>query len=58
MHINYEMLESVYFTCSMILEVPYMAHTTNPYSRHNRHFRRAFQSYCRQHFNGSSALLS
>jgi translation initiation factor 3 subunit C len=51
MHINIEMLECVYYVCSMLLEIPNLAQ--GPGQRViSKSFRRQLDYFCRQTFNG------
>jgi hypothetical protein len=54
LHINIELIESVYYTASMLLEVPYMALQQLDPSRFRnpiRPYRRQLDIYCKQAFN-------
>jgi len=53
MYINVEMLESVYYVCSMLLEIPYIAQgTESKLKTMSKPFRRQLDYFCRQSFNG------
>ncbi|TPX42426.1 hypothetical protein SeLEV6574_g05610 [Synchytrium endobioticum] len=54
MHINLELLECVYLTCSMLLEIPYIAMTANDMKKKviSKQFRRMLDYNERQVFTG------
>ena len=52
MHINLELMESVYYVCAMLLEVPSMLQYPTQAYRYSRTYRRYLQNYQRQTFLG------
>ena len=55
MHINLELVECVYFACSMLQEMPSMAQSQHDPTRTrplNKSVRRQMDSYCKQAYNG------
>lgn len=55
MHINIELLECVYYVCSMLLEMPLIAqqqHDPTKFRMISKPFRRQLDFFCRQPFNG------
>lgn len=58
MHINIELLECVYYVCSMLLEMPLIAqqqHDPTKFRMISKPFRRQLDFFCRQAFNGTLA---
>ena len=55
MHINIEMLECIYYMCSMLLEIPYMAQMVETRPRFvSKPFRRQLDFHLKQLFIGPS----
>ena len=52
MHINTELLESVYFVSSMLIEVPFMVQNPQAAFKVSRQFRRALHNHAHQLFAG------